>query len=406
MARLDFRLPDIGEGITEAEIVEWNAAVGDAVAEGQVVVAVMTDKATVEMEAPAAGTLVEQGGEAGAMLPIGATLFVLETEDDGAAVEPEPAQARPVREEAPPAAEAAPVEQVEGKPGRAAGGPVLASPAVRQRARDLGIDLATVPTSGEQVRHADLDRYLMARQPATRPEEPAREPGTEIPLTGLRRQIARRMQEAKQHIPHFTYVDELDVTELEALRERLNQGRDPSLPRLSVLPFFVRALCLAVRDFPTLNAHYDDEREVLTRFDAVHVGVATQTDNGLMVPVLRDAQRMDARQIASGIADLAERARSGAIGREELRGSTITVTSLGRLGGIAATPIVNRPEVAILAPHRIVERPVWSGEACVPRRMMNLSISCDHRIVDGYVAAAFVQALKRLFEEPDLLAIP
>ena len=256
------------------------------------------------------------------------------------------------------------------------------------------------------MRHADLDRYLIGRQPAPRPEEPAREPGTEIPLTGLRRQIARRMQEAKQHIPHFTYVDELDVTELEALRERLNQGRDPSLPRLSVLPFFVRALCLAVGDFPALNAHYDDEREVLTRFDAVHVGVATQTENGLMVPVLRDAQRMDARQIASGIADLAERARSGAIARDELRGSTITVTSLGRLGGIAATPIINRPEVAILAPHRIVERPVWSGEACVPRRMMNLSISCDHRIVDGYVAAAFVQALKRLFEEPDLLAIP
>lgn len=404
MARLDFKLPDIGEGITEAEIVEWNAAVGDAVAEGQVVVSVMTDKATVEMEAPAAGTLVKQGGEAGAMLPIGATLFVLETEGESAAVEPEPAQAKPVREETLP--DAAPTEQPKRGAARTTGGPVLASPAVRQRARDLGIDLAAVPRQGEQVRHADLDRYILGRQPAIRPEEPAREPGTEIPLTGLRRQIARRMQEAKQHIPHFTYVDELDVTELEALRERLNQGRDPSLPRLSVLPFLVRALCLALQDFPALNAHYDDEREVLTRFDAVHVGVATQTDNGLMVPVLRDAQRMDVRQIASGIADLAERARSGAIARDELRGSTITVTSLGRLGGIAATPIVNRPEVAILAPHRIVERPVWSGEAFVPRKTMNLSISCDHRIIDGYVAAAFVQALKRLFEEPDLLAIP
>ena len=410
MARLSFKLPDIGEGIAEAEIVEWHAKPGDAVSEGQVIVAVMTDKATVEMEAPAAGTLLEQGGKAGDVLPIGSVLFVLEVEgaeEEAAAPETMPAPVFRVE----PAASAPASPPLTEPSARVISGKVLAAPAVRRRARELGIDLAAVPAHGDIVRHEDLDRYLLVRQ-APRPAPvggggatpPPPAGGKAIPLTGLRRQIARRMEESARHIPHFTYVDECDVTDLETLRETLNSHPGQGAP-LQPLPILVLAICRALDDFPAFNAHFDDERDVVTQFSAVHMGIATQTDKGLVVPVLRDAQKMDVRQIAAGIADLAARARAGSLTRDELTGSTVTVTSLGKLGGIAATPIINRPEVAILAPHKIAERCVWNGRSAEPHKIMNISISCDHRIIDGQDAALFVQAIKSLLEQPVSLGL-
>lgn len=415
MARLEFRLPDIGEGVAEAEIVEWHAGPGDAVREGQVLVAVMTDKASVEMEAPADGTLLERCGETGTMLPVGAVLFVLETDEEPAGAQPGAGQAGaplPPREADGPTQEG-PFTPPAAVPAGAAARPerrVLAAPAVRQRARTLGIDLAAVAASGEQVRHEDLDRHILSGRappaPPRPPAPPARTPGpddSEWPVSGLRRQIARRMEEAKRHIAHFTYADEIDVTALETLRAALNRDRGER-PSLHLLPFMVAALCRALRDFPMLNAHYDDERDVVTRFGAVDLGIATQTEAGLMVPVLRDAGALDLWQIAAGIRRLADGARAGGLGREDLRGSTITVTSLGRLGGIAATPIVNRPEVAILAPHRVIERAVPVAGGFAARKIMNLSISCDHRVIDGFVAAAFVQSLRQRLEAPEDLA--
>lgn len=403
MARFEFKLPDIGEGVAEAEIVEWLVEVGDAVKEGQAIVAVMTDKATVEMEAPAEGVILERHGDVGAMMPVGTVLFTLETGEELPSEAPGSGQDAQVREQRPTGSTPQPsgtsFDKEAGKERH-----ILASPAVRKRARTLGIDLSTIATSGAQVRHEDLDRYFLEK--GTKSVTANRKPllhGVEQPVTGLRRQIARRMQEAKQHIPHFTFVDELDVTALEQHRADLNRQRGER-PPLHFLPFLVAAMCRALRDFPMLNAHYDDAREVLIRFEAVHVGIATQTEGGLMVPVLRDANGMDVWQIAEGIARLAARARSGEIGSAELSGSTITVSSLGKLGGIAATPIVNRPEVAILAPHRVIDRPVLIDGGIEPRKIMNLSISCDHRVVDGYTAAAFVQAIRQTLTALDFLS--
>lgn len=402
MARLDFRLPDIGEGIAEAEIVEWHADVGDVVKEGQVIASVMTDKATVEMEAPADGTLLERGGELGSMIPVRSVLFALETSDASAQ-----AYASSNAAEARPAPVAPSVE--EAAHGEADKGParsVRASPAVRRRAKALGVDLSDVARAGDHVLHEELDRHLLATRASASKSaagSASLPPGEEIRITGLRRQIAHRMEEAKRRIPHFTYVEEVDVTELERMRAALNRQRSGQ-PALHFLPFLVVALCRALKEFPDLNAHYDDEREVLTRFPDVHAGIATQTRDGLMVPVLRDAARRNLWEIAEGIADLAARARAGTLGRDELRGSTITVTSLGRLGGVAATPIINRPEVAIVAPHRIVERIAMTSLGSAPRLIMNLSISCDHRVIDGFVAASFVQAIKQTLEAPAGLA--
>lgn len=410
MALLPFRLPDIGEGIAEAEVVEWHAAVGDTVAEGQVIVSVMTDKATVEMEAPAAGTLIEQGAAAGSMLAIGATLFVLDVADEDIPATPDAAAADLAPLVATPAP-VAPMAPVAAQPTRPADRPpaarmerpnrqVLAAPAVRHRARQLGIDLSSVPAVGERVSHEDLDRFILSRQPAAAPVEPLDTPGTTIPVTGLRRQIARRMEEAKRHIPHFTYVDELDVTALEMLRERRSAQYGQ---RLSVLHFLIAAMCQALRAFPMLNAHYDDSKDVITQFDTIDLGIATQTEKGLLVPVLRHAQNLDVEGIAHAVEDLANRTRNGEVTREDLRGSTITVTSLGKLGGIAATPIINRPEVAIVAPNRIIERLVPCPGGPEVRKLMNMSISCDHRVIDGFIAASFIQEIKRILENPEEL---
>lgn len=419
MARFEFRLPDIGEGISEAEIVEWHVKVGDRVEEDGRLADMMTDKATVEMESPVAGTVVSLAGEVGDQIPIGSALVVIETE--GAVAEqapatetveaetpgvPEvtPAPAPPSPAPAPPPEPTpAPPEPVRSDRPPARTAPVLASPAVRQRASDLGIDLADVKSDGERIRHADLDAFLRygSAQGYLSPRRTVREDAA-VKVIGMRRRIAENMAASKRNIPHFTYVDEIDVTALESMRADLNANRGDR-PKLTMLPFLIVAICRTLPEFPMLNARYDDEAGVVTRHGQVHLGMATQTDAGLTVPVIRDAQDKNVWQLASEITRLAEAARSGKITSDELQGGTITVTSLGPLGGIATTPVINRPEVAIIGPNKIVERPIFQGDDIVRAKLMNLSISCDHRVVDGWDAASYVQALRKLLETPVLL---
>lgn len=426
MGTYTFRLPDIGEGIAEAEIVAWHVAVGDMVSEDGRVADMMTDKATVEMESPVSGRIISVAGAVGDVIAIGSPLVVIETEgEDSQGSEPGRtaeevqalAPAAPGEVEAPvAAAKPVPIESPH-TPARSPEGEqekvapvskVLASPAVRQRAEALGIDLADVKPSEEgRVRHADLDQFLAYNagggyRPAgsTRADE-------SIKVIGLRRRIAENMAASKRNIPHFTYVEECDVTALEAMRAQLNNGRG-SKPKLTMLPLLITAICRTLPAFPMLNARYDDEAGVVTRHGAVHLGMATQTPGGLMVPVIRDAEKRNLWQLAGEIGRLAEAARSGTATSAELSGSTLTITSLGALGGVATTPVINRPEVAIIGPNRIVERPMFvsdgmGGERIEKRKLMNVSISCDHRVVDGWDAASFVQALKQLIETPVLL---
>ena len=408
MSRYTFRLPDIGEGIAEAEIVAWHVAVGDVVAEDGRLADVMTDKATVEMESPVAGRVVEVAGEVGNRIAIGSALVVIETEDDVAEA--------PVAALPPPPVVAAPAPMPAPEPEPAKADPVarearvLASPAVRACAKDLGIELSRVQPGAEgRVRHADLDQFIAyntgggyAPAGTTRADEA-------IKVIGLRRRIAENMAAAKRHIPHFTYVEEIDVTELERVRAELNTAH-AGRGKLTLLPFLITAICRAVPEFPMINARYDDEAGVVTRHGAVHLGLATQTPGGLMVPVIRDAQALNLWQLAGAITRLADAARNGTIGVGDLSGSTLTVTSLGPLGGVATTPVINRPEMAIIGPNRIIERPMFvpdgmGGERVAKRKLMNLSISCDHRVVDGWYAASFVQALRRLIETPTLLLV-
>ncbi|KFG91102.1 Branched-chain alpha-keto acid dehydrogenase subunit E2 [Sphingobium herbicidovorans NBRC 16415] len=426
MALFTFRLPDIGEGISEAEIVGWHVKVGDRVEEDQPIADMMTDKATVEMESPVAGVVTRLAGEVGDQIAIGAMLVEIEVEGEAEAAGGERPSEEEIAAETPGAGEIEPhplneimtssvrPEPVEGQDGGFdklspnGGGPagerVLASPAVRARAKDLGIDLAQVKASGDHIRHSDLDAFLLYRagqgyRPAGQRMKRADEV---IKVIGLRRRIAENMAASKRHIPHFSYVEEIDVTELERMRAQLN-GERGDRPKLTMLPLLIAALCRALPDFPMLNARYDGEAGVVTRFGAVHLGIATQTDAGLMAPVIRDAQDMNIWQLASEIRRLADAARSGKAKAEELSGSTLTLTSLGALGGVATTPVINRPEVAIIGPNRVIERPVFRGREVVPAKLMNLSISCDHRVVDGWDAANFVQAVKRLLEMPVLL---
>lgn len=396
MGRFAFRLSDIGEGIAEAELVEWLVEVGDVVKEDQPVAAFMTDKATVELETPVGGKVVARSGAVGEAIRVGATILEIETDGDiEAPPEPETSAApAPDPAPAPTRARIAPLSP----PPAPQAGKVLASPVVRRRARDLGVDLAVVPHAGPRVLNADLDAFLKT------PEKPAAQASrlidAELPVTGLRRAIARKMEEAKRRIPHFTYVEEIDMTEFERLRAALNEDSEA---KITALPLMIAAVCRTLPAFPQLNAHYYDDKDVVRRFGAVHMGVATQTDAGLMVPVLHDAESMALADLAGEIAALAQAARSGKIAREKLQGSTITISSLGKLGGIAATPILNAPEVCIIGPNKIEERPVVIDGAVAIRKMMNLSISCDHRVVDGHDAAAFVQALKRKLEIPALI---
>ncbi len=422
MATFKFKLPDIGEGIAEAEIVAWHVKVGDEIEEDQGIADMMTDKATVEMESPVAGKIIELNGEEGEMLAIGSVLAVIETdelpdEDEEAA---EAAIAAKVKaqadEQAGPEAEAeseaaaakAPEpESVSARETPAASRSserILASPAVRQRAADLGVDLGQVKPHGDRVRHADLDAYLSyaSGQGYRAPGGSAKRADEVVKVIGLRRRIAENMAASKRAIPHFTYVEEIDVTELEDMRGDLNGSRGDR-PKLTVLPFIIAAICKTLPDFPMINATYDDEGGKVTRHGAVHLGMATQTDAGLVVPVIRDAQDRNVWQLALEINRLAEAARSGKAKSEELSGGTLTITSLGPLGGIATTPVINRPEVAIIGPNKIVERPAIVDGELEARKQMNLSISCDHRVVDGYDAARYVQALKKLLETPVLI---
>jgi 2-oxoisovalerate dehydrogenase E2 component (dihydrolipoyl transacylase) len=420
MSRFEFKLPDIGEGIAEAEIVAWHVKVGDEVAEDQQLADMMTDKATVEMESPVAGKVVELAGEVGDMVPIGSVLAVIETEGadraaesaedskderplaDGA-VEATPAQAEEIPvikavEEAP-APKPAPEPKPEPEVAKATTH-VLASPAVRARARDLGIDLGQVKAREGRIRHSDLDAFILNQggSVSARGTGPKRQDEV-IKVVGLRRKIAENMSEANRRIPHFSLVEEFDVTALEDARAMMNRDRG-SNPKLTVLPFLITAMCRALADWPMLNATFDDEAMAVTRHGSVDMGIATQTDNGLMVPVIRSAQGMSVWQIASEIVRLSDAARTNKASREELTGPSITISSLGPMGGIASTPVINPPQVAIIAVNKIEEKLVPIDGAIDIRKRMNLSLSCDHRVVDGWDAASFMQDLKALIENP------
>ena len=423
MATFTFKLPDIGEGIAEAEIVAWHVKVGDRIEEDGRIADVMTDKATVEMESPVSGVVLEVAGAEGDMIAIGSALVVIEVEGDdaeggteattgsaGAEVVAEPVEvpaAPPTPLPQPPVP--APAEPVEARaPGSTQPAKVLASPAVRARAADLGMDLTQVkPAEDGRLRHADLDAFLAYNAHAGFGTPGKRGQDQAIKVIGLRRRIAENMAAAKRNIPHFSYVEECDVTALEAMRAQLNSARGQR-PKLTMLPLLITAICRTLPDYPMLNARYDDEAGVVQRYGAVHLGMAAQTEAGLMVPVIRDAQDKNLWQLAAEITRLAEAARTGSAKSEELSGSTLTITSLGALGGVATTPVINRPEVAIIGPNRIIERPMYvpdglGGERIEKRKLMNISISCDHRVVDGWDAASFVQAVKRLIETPVLL---
>lgn len=422
MPKFTFNLPDIGEGIAEAEIVAWHVKVGDIISEDQPLADMMTDKATVEMESPVSGVVTKVAGEAGDVIAIGAMLVEIEVAGDAsnesqAAPKPaaEPVSAAVVEDENPHApepvatAEVAPAPAVAATPQpttpvAVAADKVKASPAVRQRAKELGVDLTEVKAAGGHIRHADLDAFLTyGTHMGYRPSHAnARRADEAVKVIGMRRRIADNMAASKRHIPHFTYVEEIDVTAIEAMRADLNDNRG-SKPKLTMLPMLIVAICKTIPQFPMINARFDDEAGVVTRHGAVHLGMATQTDAGLMVPVIRDAQDRNIWQLAAEITRLAEAARSGSAKSEELSGSTLTITSLGPLGGIATTPVINRPEVAIIGPNKIVERPMFVGDNIEARKLMNLSISCDHRVVDGWDAANYVQALKKLLETPVLL---
>jgi len=407
------KVPDIGEGIAEVELVEWRVRPGDAVAADQPLADVMTDKATVEIPSPVAGRVLEAKGSAGDRLAVGSELLRLESEAGGAA---QPDTHIREREEAAkqPAAESqqahrAPMAQPPVAPARlAATEKPLASPSVRRHARELGVDLAQVPGTGRDGRvvHDDLVRHVGggAAKPSGVKRYAEREGEHAVPLIGLRRQIAQHMQ-ASLRIPHFTYVEEIDVTELEALRSQLNERFAATRGRLTLLPFLMRAIVLAVPAFPQINARFDDAQGIVTRFAAVHIGIATQTHNGLIVPVVRHAEARNLWGSAAEVARLADAARAGKATREELSGSTITITSLGPLGGIASTPVINAPEVAIVGVNRIVERAVLQSGSIAPRRLMNLSSSFDHRVIDGQHAAEFVQAVRGYLERPGLLLV-
>lgn len=438
------KMPDIGEGIAEVELVAWHVAVGDTVKEDQGLADVMTDKASVEIPSPVHGKVVSLGGAVGEVLAVGAALIAIEVEGAGntsadaasamatkapaaapAAAAPAPvpkAEAKPAPAPAPaptpkaaPAAapKAAPAAASSARPERAAHpeGRPLASPAVRQRALELGVRLELVAPTGSagQVTQDDLDAYL-ARDAASDGGRRSsaytkRTDETQVPVIGLRRKIAQRMQDAKRRIPHFAYVEACDVTELEALRKQLNDRWGKERGKLTLIPFIARAIVLALRDFPQINARYDDEGDVVTRYGAVHLGMAAQTPGGLMVPVLRHCEAMTLWEIGAEVLRLAEAARSGKATRDELTGSTITLTSLGPLGGIVTTPVINAPEVGIVGVNRIIETPVFIKGLLAARLMMNLSSSFDHRVVDGMDAAMFIQKIRSYLEAPTLLFI-
>ena len=421
MSEYVIKMPDVGEGVAEAEVVEWHVRVGDAIHEDDVIVDVMTDKATVELPSPVDGVIRWLGAEVGDLVAVGTEIVRIDTDGAAAAVDDETEVAAETAAEAPveeptetPARRpttAAPVSAVEERVAstdRPTAAPT-AAPAVRARARRLGIELADVTGSGPDGRivHDDLDALLVER-PRTaplRPRDDARPDVEHVKIVGLRRNIAERMQASKRRIPHFTYVEELDVTALEELRAELNATRSPSQPKLTVLPFIMLAVVQTVPDHPEMNARFDDEAGVVDRHRAVHLGIAVQTRRGLMVPVVKDADRRDVWSCAAEVARLSESARDASVTLEELSGSTITITSLGALGGVVSTPVINAPEVAIVGVNKIMTRPMYVDGALAARQYMNLSSSFDHRVIDGLDAAEFIHGIKRLIETPALLFV-
>jgi len=422
MAERIIKLPDVGEGVAEAELVEWHVKVGDLVREDAVLAAVMTDKATVEIPSPADGKVAWLGAEVGDTVAVGSPLIRLDVEGEGAAddvaAESEPERAPPAEPapkakaaKAPPAKARAAKEEKPAPAALSTGAPrlegerPLAPPAVRLRAREAGVDLRQVPGTGPagRIGHEDLDSFIArGRQPAAAGLR--RNTGVEeIKVVGLRRRIAEKMALAKARIAHITYVEEIDVTALEELRAKLNAEKPAGGARLTVLPFLMRAIVKAIGERPEINSLFDDEAGVIYRHGGIHIGVATQTDAGLMVPVVHHAEARDLWDCAAELNRLAEAAKAGTATREELTGSTITITSLGALGGIVSTPIVNHPEVAIVGVNKMAVRPHWDGQQFVPRKMMNLSSSFDHRVIDGWNAAIFVQRIKTLLETPAMI---
>ncbi|WP_337183699.1 dihydrolipoamide acetyltransferase family protein [Shinella sp.] len=429
MGEFVIKMPDVGEGVAEAELVEWHVKPGDPVREDMVLAAVMTDKATVEIPSPVDGTVLWLGAEIGDIVAVKAPLLRIEVAGEGEAETPSPPRGEGARradegaspqaskESSPPPSEPPPSSGPAGhllpagEKGKAATLETkpLASPAVRLRAQEAGVDLRQVSGSGPagRITHDDLDRFIArGGQPAAAPAGLARRTATEeIKVTGLRRRIAEKMRLASSRIPHITYVEEVDVTDLEDLRATMNAGRKPDQQKLTILPFLMRALVRTLAEQPGVNATFDDDAGIVTRYGAVHIGIATQTPAGLTVPVVRHAEARSIWDSAAELVRLADAARNGTAAREELSGSTITITSLGALGGIVTTPIINHPEVAIVGVNKIMMRPVWDGGQFIPRKIMNLSSSFDHRIVDGWDAAVFVQRLKALLETPALIFI-
>ncbi|WP_353187577.1 dihydrolipoamide acetyltransferase family protein [Pseudomonas sp.] len=417
------KMPDIGEGIAEVELSQWHVKVGDLVVEDQVLADVMTDKAMVDIPSPVHGKVIALGGQPGEVMAVGSVLISIEVEGAGNLKEsaaPAPVTQAPAAPKVETAVESKPAAAAAPRPAAVCQGPMvareaderpLASPAVRKHALDLGIQLRLVRGSGPagRVLHEDLETYLAQGQSnASAPAAAAyaqRHDEEQIQVIGMRRKIAQRMQDATQRAAHFSYVEEIDVTAIEELRAHLNEKHGASRGKLTLLPFLVRALVVALRDFPQMNARYDDEAQVITRLGAVHVGVATQSDVGLMVPVVRHAEARSLWDSAAEISRLANAARNGKASRDELSGSTITLTSLGALGGIVSTPVLNLPEVAIVGVNKIVERPMVVKGQVVIRKMMNLSSSFDHRVVDGMDAALFIQAIRGLLEQPATLFV-
>ena len=398
MGEYRFKLPDIGEGVVEAEITAWHVKLGDTVSEDDPLADAMTDKATIELTSPVDGVISMVACEEGEVLAVGADLVVLTVEGEGnvdAAPEatPQPPKAPTKAPPKPKTSKSKPIS----KPAPKASGKALASPAVRKRAKAAGLDLTQANASGKdgQVTHADLD--LLEKSFVLQDDE------TRIKVIGLRRVIAQRMQESKRHIPHFTYVEEIDVTALEALRKRANNKKSEDKPKLTVLPFIIRALASTLEDWPQFNARYMDEAGYVSQFADLNLGIAAQTDNGLIVPVLKQANRLSIWDMAAQITRLAEGARTNKLSPEDLNGATTTLTSLGPLGGIVTTPVINRPEVAIFGPNKIRRKLFLENGEIEERLVMNFSVSCDHRVIDGYDAARMMQDMKAMLEDPAMM---
>ncbi|MCK5425386.1 MAG: 2-oxo acid dehydrogenase subunit E2 [Emcibacter sp.] len=403
MGQYNYKLPDLGEGLVEAEIADIHVKVGDMVTEDQPLIDMMTDKATVEMPSPVDGKILSISGNSGDMITVGSVMVVIEIEGDGNS-EAEPVKSEPIAEPAPVKAEPV-VKTAPVLTGTTSEKP-LTSPAVRRRALEEGVDLTRVPGSGPagRINHQDLEDFIAAGGRAGQPEQKNRTAIEEIPVIGIRRKIAERMELSKRSIPHYSYVEEVDVTEVEKLRGFLNDNRTEDQPKLSILPFIMLATLKGMEKFPECNSHYDPEHSLVRRFSGVHLGIASQTPNGLMVPVVSHAESRDIWDMAAEMIRVSSAARAGKAKREELSGSTVTITSLGKIGGIVTTPVINYPEVCIIGVNKIVPRPMVMGGTDIKiRQMMNLSSSFDHRVVDGFVAAELIQYIKGVLEQPATL---